>query len=232
MRNFVLLSATILSLAACNGDKIETSEKIAEVQAQEVASNIVIKGNLTYRERIALRPGLTAKITLSDVSIPDRKAPVLATHQYELRGKQIPLPFELTVDRAGLMPKGRYSVRGTLIGPEGALLWATESAHLINTAKPMQDLGPLNITRTEARRRTQVEFYMCGSVEVETRITDDNMVLIIDGEESNLTKTPAASGAKFREGSGADKVIWIQGSKATLVIGSKTYPECSYLELK
>jgi Type III secretion system lipoprotein chaperone (YscW) len=74
-------------------------------------SCLVIKGQLTYRERIALPPKAVAVVELRDASTPE--GPVIAGRCIELEGRQVPVPFELRVERAKLVAGEQYTLRGT-----------------------------------------------------------------------------------------------------------------------
>lgn len=108
-----------------------------------------ITGNLFYPQRIALRPGLTMTVTLSDISIADRAAPVLAEVTRTLGNEQVPLPFTLSVDPIKLAPNGRYAVRGTLKNPNGDLIWTTDTVYPVTAGKSAQDVGGLKLVMVE-----------------------------------------------------------------------------------
>src|SRR3546814_5712602 len=60
---------------------------------------------------IALPPGSVAEVTLQDVSRADAPSTILARLTIPLEGRQVPVPFDLKVDRAQLQSGMRYSVR-------------------------------------------------------------------------------------------------------------------------
>ncbi len=119
------------------------------MEAQENAVNIT--GSVSYRERIMPPPGSTVTVTLNDVSIADRAAPVLAKQTIDLDGQSVPVDFSLSVPSADIKPNMRYSVRATLNGPDGELLWTTDMANMIDTSGEASDLGMLVMKRTERK---------------------------------------------------------------------------------
>src|SRR5262249_14489357 len=69
-------------------------------------------------------------------------------------GRQVPLPFRLTVDRTKLLAGRRYSVRATIIGPDRQLLWTTTEAHLIDPNAQKAALGTLMMNRVSSQSST------------------------------------------------------------------------------
>ncbi len=109
----------------------------------EMAESYTITGNLAYRERIALQPGGTARVTLSDISRADAPATVLAEQTIALGNQQIPIPFSLTADADDFQSGRRYAVRGTISSADGQLLWTTDTVHPYDPALGSTDLGTL-----------------------------------------------------------------------------------------
>jgi putative lipoprotein len=101
-------------------------EKQAGVQAA------VVSGSVAYRQRIALPPDAEVEVTLSDVSLQDDAAPVIATTSFSPDGRQVPLPFELAYDPAKIDTSHTYAVRATIRGG-GRLMFATDAAFPVIT---------------------------------------------------------------------------------------------------
>ncbi|MEP1125806.1 MAG: YbaY family lipoprotein [Ilumatobacter sp.] len=113
-----------------------------------------ISGELTYRQRIALIPGGTATVTVSDVSLQDVAAPVIAEVEIELEDRQVPIPFDLEFDATGLDPRGVYSVRATITGPEGDLQWTTDTVNPIDPTRTEIDLGAIVLVQVTGSQDT------------------------------------------------------------------------------
>lgn len=127
----------VTGLAACaTGNKSATA-------STDGAETITVKGALAYRERIALPPDSSARVTIRDTSIADRKAPVIADRTIGPDNRQIPIAFELDVEREKLQPGRRYTLRGTISGPDGQLLWTTDTAYPIDRNQAVNDVGTL-----------------------------------------------------------------------------------------
>jgi putative lipoprotein len=86
----------------------------------------VLRGTVSYRERIALPADALMNVTLSDVSRQDAAAPVIAETRIPSEGRQVPLPFELRYERARLASSGSYAVRATI--ESGGKTWFTTDA--------------------------------------------------------------------------------------------------------
>src|SRR5690606_3064385 len=113
--------------------------------------SLVVTGELTYRERMALPPGSVAVVTVVDVSIADRESLTLVEQRIELAGRQVPIPFSIAVDRRALKPGMRYAVRGVIRGADETLLWTTDSAHPIDPESARNDLGTLVLVNARLR---------------------------------------------------------------------------------
>ncbi len=88
--------------------------------APRPAETGLVTGTVAYRERMALPPDAVVQVQLSDVSLQDVPAQVLADTTLSPGGRQVPLPFELRFDPAKIEPRRRYAVRAT-IRSEGKL---------------------------------------------------------------------------------------------------------------
>jgi putative lipoprotein len=117
-----------LSLIGC-----ETNETNP---VQEPKSNQVImtsiKGNIIYREKVALPPHAVVTITLEDTSLMDVAAKKIAEQTFTTDGAQVPFDFELSYDANKIEVKHRYSVRAT-IRLDGKLRFTTDTANLVIT---------------------------------------------------------------------------------------------------
>lgn len=76
-------------------------------------STSTVTGTVSYRERIALRPGSVVEVTLQDVSRQDVPALLLAQETIE-PGHGVPVPFELRYDPSAIDERHSYAVRATI----------------------------------------------------------------------------------------------------------------------
>jgi putative lipoprotein len=138
---FLVLLSIVFAGCAANSERPSAS-------ADKAA--ITVKGQIAYRERIALPPGSHAQVTVMDTAVADRKAPVVASQRIDLANRQIPAAFQFDIQRDNLVPRGRYSLRATISGPDDQLLWTTDTAHRVDTDKRVNDFGLLMLKRAEA----------------------------------------------------------------------------------
>lgn len=108
----------------------------------------VISGTLIYRERIALIPGGAATITLCDLSPAGGAAHVMAETTIELGDQQIPIPFELTMDRVDPSPGGSFGLMATITGPQHAPEWTTPTPHTLDLDEVHTEVGSLVLVRS------------------------------------------------------------------------------------
>ena len=159
-----------------------------ETDAEAGMRPIIIKGALTYRERMALPPGSAARVTLSDSSIADAAAPVIAFTDIELDERQVPVTFELTVPADDLTPRRQYSVRGTISGPDGRLLWTTDTAHTIDVGQSPIDLGTLVLVRARPDGGSQPAAGTAEAPELTARGNEPGWLLTFDREYVTLKR--------------------------------------------
>ena len=110
---------------------------------------VQVVGTASYRERIALMPGLTMIVRVADISLADAPAKVLAEQRIVLDGRQVPLPFALDVPRADLTAAHQTTVSVELRNAEGRLEWITDTIHpvTINSGPLGANVGELRLVR-------------------------------------------------------------------------------------
>lgn len=91
-----------------------------------------VTGTIAYRERIALPPAAVISVKLVDVSRADAPAVVLSEQRIEAAGKQVPFPFSIAYDPAGIDPRMSYAVQAR-IEDGGRLLFISDQHHGVIT---------------------------------------------------------------------------------------------------
>ncbi len=137
-----LVVVVALLAAACGADE-------TDVAATGETGMTSITGELTYLQRIALIPGGTATIEVSDVSLQDVGAPVVAEITIDLDDQQIPILFALTVDTTNLPPNGEFSLQATIRDAEGQLDWTTDTINPADLTQPQIELGQLTLVQVD-----------------------------------------------------------------------------------
>ncbi len=193
---------------------------LASLPAQAAGDTLLIKGQLTYLPRIALAPDSIAVVELRDSASTD--APVVAERRMALQGRQVPVPFELAIDRATLLPGIRYAMRGGILSA-GRPSWATEPLVVDTTAESLE-LGELVMMPARARGFTST--LRCDDRTITVGFQGDLLRLEADGEAIDLQQVVSASGARFSAHTDPPTTFWSKGNRATLVLHGVTYPEC------
>lgn len=85
-----------------------------------------------YRERIALVPGHTLTVKVSDTSVVDAPAPVLARVDKILDGGP-PYTVTLDVPRDAIVSDREYAASAEIRAPDGKLRFTTDTRHRVLT---------------------------------------------------------------------------------------------------
>lgn len=172
-----------------------------------------IKGELFYRERIALPDH--AKILL-EVRQGEK---VLSELVAALGGAQVPLAFLLGVE-AG---PGQVLTGGVMI--DGQVAWITPPIALPAEDKPV-DLGPMMMKRYVSPGGFASAMDCGGTPAVVGFTGPEGAVLTVDGTTYVLAQTVTASGARFSDGKTPETVFWSKGDTALITVAGKDLPEC------
>ena len=95
------------------------------IEGQNTAT---ITGNVFYLQRIALPDTATLTVTLSDVSLADKKSEVISQHSYITQGKQVPLPFSLNYALSDIKKGHTYNISAK-VEIQNELVFVSDSAH-------------------------------------------------------------------------------------------------------
>ena len=194
---------------------------VLPVAATEPAT-IAIRGELTYRERVALPDDAVAVVGIRDALAPE-DASALAEWREPLRGRQVPVAFELALDRDRIAVGGRYHLRGGIL-VDGRPAWATRPV-AVDTGADAVDVGQLLLARYEPIGFSSE--FRCGELAVTVGAIDDGIRLRVGGGTFELRQTPAASGARYTDGGGPGTRFWSKGEQASIVVRGEHYPECT-----
>lgn len=114
---------TLVAGCAGGGDARGGSQSGASAGAR--AGNIVLRGTASYRLRIALPRDAVLIVQVLDASDPGEST-VIAETRVRAGGRQVPLPFELTIPASRIDPDRRYEAT-CLIESEGRTTWFSDS---------------------------------------------------------------------------------------------------------
>lgn len=126
----LILSGALSSVLI--GCAVQDKSPEPKIPEQKMVMMDSIKGNIIYRERIALPSNAVVTITLEDISLLDVAAKKLAEQTFSTDGDQVPLDFELSFDANEIKANHRYGVRAT-IRIDGKLRFTTNSVNQVIT---------------------------------------------------------------------------------------------------
>lgn len=136
MLHIAAIAALGLSLTAC----------ATTAPAEQAVS---VTGSIAYRERIALPPTAQIEVRLDDVSLADAPSRTLARQAFAADGKQVPIAFTLTVDKAALDPRHSYAVAARITDADGKLMFITDTRNSVTfDGRAAIDMGTLNLVKT------------------------------------------------------------------------------------
>ena len=123
------ITASLLTLIGCGDDPMQ--QDVSE--DQPTVNNQTLSGEVTYRERKLLPPGVTLQVTLEDVSKMDVASVIIAKTSSVITGAP-PYAFKLDYDQDIINSKMHYSLRATLLLNEKLLFTSTEQLDPFKTA--------------------------------------------------------------------------------------------------
>lgn len=151
----------------------------------------VIKGEASYRERIALPPKAVFEATLEDVSRMDVPAVVLGSVRVE--GAKTPIHFEIPYDPAKIDERMSYAVRGIILVGD-RLMFTTDQAYPVLTRGAGTEVqlllvktsGPRPASSAAPLQDTRWKLVRLGDETVETGDPEREPYLILQAEPLRL----------------------------------------------
>jgi heat shock protein HslJ/uncharacterized lipoprotein YbaY len=211
-----LLAAALLT--GCGGGPAEPTTMPATDAA---AANGGIRGALAYRARIALPKQALAIVELRGESGAD--GAVVAEQRIELNGKQVPVPFELIVDRSTLTGKPPYQVRGGIV-VSGRPEWSTALV-VIDEAVDSVDLGTLLMNA--ARTGTVTTTLRCGEQTVIARFDPGAAQMTLGTETYALREARTSAGTRYVSTDNPNTALWNESDQTRVKLKGRTLPVCA-----
>ncbi|UVK37960.1 YbaY family lipoprotein [Mesorhizobium sp. AR10] len=107
---------------------------ILAVPELSVAAERTLKGEVMYRERIALPPNAVLSVQLADVSLADAPAAVIGERKVAPAG-QVPIKFEISFDPQVIRPDMTYALQAR-ITVDNKLMFISDTRHQVD---PLSD---------------------------------------------------------------------------------------------
>jgi len=185
-----------------------------------VEVRVVIRGEMFSPDRIALPPNSEAVVELREADAAP--APLVAEQRRQLDGRQLPIPFELSVDSSALKSRTRYVFRGAIVSTPGPAR-ATEPVE-IKARAGIVELGSLRLRPVE-----QIAFgtpYLCGDAPVVFGALGMHERMIVRGEAFDLKPAVSACGDRYDALDGTDTRFWSKGDRAVVTVRGVDLPQC------
>ena len=123
------------------------------------AAERTMRGEVVYRERMALPPDAVVTVQLADVSLTDAPAAVVATQTIKPTG-QVPIPFELKFDSSAIRKNASYALQARItVGHR--LMFINDVRH---TVDPLDDKAQAVLVRRTAASETDRESSIVGQM--------------------------------------------------------------------
>lgn len=110
----------------------------AAVRAPAADRASIVRGTVTYRERMALPPDAVVEVWITDVSRPILGLPPLAEATVRPDGRPVPLPFELRYDPDQIDPKRDYAVKAAILSGRDILFQTEATIPVITRGHPRE----------------------------------------------------------------------------------------------
>lgn len=187
------------------------------------AGPIVLSGQVTYPQRIALPPNARAHVVLLDVTGAESDAAPVATIEIPEAG-QVPIDFRLNVPRPIVDKSHDYVLRATITDGSGRTLWHMPEPHPV---RPLADTEPVSLRVRQADGRADREQwarYACSGLSIAVNAGPERATIKFPDAERTLPRVRSASGAKY---GGGETVFWGKGRIDALVeYQGRTYRNC------
>lgn len=108
------------------------TEEVCQNQPNEGSDTGVVRGTVTYRQRMALPRNSVLTVTLLDVSLADAPSTTISEQRIELNNQQVPISFEIKFNPNQISLRRRYAVRAE-IQNNGRQIFTTDTNYPVLT---------------------------------------------------------------------------------------------------
>ena len=215
------LLCTAASLIACSSAPVHPQ---LEPSKRSRVEGPLIRGELTYRQRIALPPD---SIAIVELRANSGNGHVVAEWRRTLGGMQVPIRFEMGYDPTKLEASGTYALRGAVFSG-GRPTWVSEPhpitlAHGGDITAGTLMLMPYQVLAFASTLKCGERTAQFG---IGKRDGRDVPQLVVGDRRWDLREAVSASGARYEAIDDPRTSIWTKGNRATVTVGGETWPEC------
>lgn len=215
----VILICLVSSLFACSEESSDLPES---------AKKVVLKGEITYRDRASVPDGAQLLLQLININKIKTEREVIAEKTVSLRQRQPPIGFDLSVYQDQLNDVDNFSLRASIRDEHKETLWTTDKLYLVTKAQAEQNLGLLNVVklRDESDDKTRQVKFQCDSQSLDILIKGQTLQLQMGESIYQLAQEEAASGVKYVSQEGLVS-FWNKDNVAMLKIADNSWNHCT-----
>ena len=226
----------VLVLGACQPEAPppgRTSDNDAPAPKPETrAASSVVEGQAIYRERMMLPPGSRLTVQLVDNRLADTPKAVIAETTVEDVGAP-PIAFSLSYPADALRPDGMYGLHASLRGPDGQLMFVTDTRQALDVAGavPVELLlkrvaaSPAAFPDADPDAGIASHHLQCGDLRVDAELRAGGASLSVSGRPLSLSPVEAGAGRRYEDGLG-NALTLIDDSFSLSLAGQPAVP-CS-----
>lgn len=172
----------------------------------------VITGEAAYRERIALPDN--AELTVEATGFQNM---ILAESRTPTRGRQVPLPFEVTI------PSGVAATLQAAITIDDTVRWVSAPVAIAPGTENV-DLGTVGLTGYTPSSFQST--FICGGLQLKAGFQDDEAIIETDdGRTYHLKPAISADGAKYQSDD-ERSMFWSKGDEALVRLDGEELDDC------
>lgn len=153
----ILLAAGVIAACATeapeeNAASLEAAESRADgtVASTEVSETMRVTGSLIYLQRIAMPQDAVASITVFERGPADAAQKEVASEQFALNGRQVPIPFEVVIEADAEAAGKSLTLRAKIDDAEGNLLWTSDTAYPFDLSDGDHAVGEVMLAPSSA----------------------------------------------------------------------------------
>ncbi len=188
-----------------------------------------ITGLVSYRERIALLPGAFVRVVLIQEGKKAEPPQEIAEQIFHPAG-QVPFEYRLKFDPEDIRVGFRYVVKGQIFSEDERLLFAIETAVVIEPLGADREIN-LPLIRVPITHQSHMKpvtaavsrVFQCGDFVFGTRTGIGEIALYLPEEVMVLSQIRSASGVRYQEG---DTLFWMKQDQAMLSYQGTFYRQC------
>lgn len=132
-RTWIALALVHAALAGCTGNRPTEMQVISSSPTTPAPT---VSGTVAYRERVALPPDATVDVWVTDIGSGIVTMAILAEVTVPANGRQVPLPFEVPIDRPRVNPDRPYGVRAVIRAGGQVLFETPEPTPVLTQGQP------------------------------------------------------------------------------------------------